>query len=332
MDMGKIVLLIIGMLLLIFDSRNALLGAQEGIELCLRVVIPSIFPMMFLARLLTSQQWNGPKWLSRLFYLPPNSQSLLIAGILSGYPVGAQLVGNAHKYNRLQSADARRMLCVCSNCGPAFLFGMTAQLFDQHWISWALWVILLLSSIITSWIIPDIPGTYRCVSTGKTSISQDLIISLKAMGNICGWVVLFRVILKLWNHWTAGRLPKLCQIAIGGLLELSNGCISLNGISNMGIKFVLCGLFMSFGGICVLLQILGVSQDVDMSAYFPGKIFQSLFCVLLTYFVQLLSFSSEDKFTLPLWSFVILTLIMLLSAYFLRKTKNTSRILETVGV
>ena len=330
--MGRRVFVIIGMLLLIFDSRSALQGAQEGIDLCLRVVIPSIFPMMFLSRFLTSQQWNGPKWLCRLFYLPKKSQSFLIAGIFSGYPVGAQLVANAHKTNRLRDADARRMICICSNCGPAFLFGMTAQLFDQLWISWALWGILLLSSLLTSWIIPGKPGEYHCISTDKTNNSENQIKSVKAMGIICGWVILFRVILKLWNHWTAGRLPMLCQIAIGGILELSNGCSSLIGISNPGVKFVFSGLFMSFGGMCVLLQILGMSQNVDMSAYFPGKIFQSAFCVLVTYFVQLLSFTSADKFTLPLWSIGIFMLIMLLSAYFLRKSKNTSRILKKVVV
>jgi hypothetical protein len=155
---------------------------------------------------------------------------------------------------------------------------------------------------------------------------------LKAMIMVCGWVVLFRVILKMWNRWTAGRLPTLCQIAMSGMLELSNGCASLKGISNMGIKFVLCGLFMSFGGMCVILQILGISQGVDMSVYFPGKIFQSAFCVLVTYFVQLLTFSPADQFTLPLWSIMILVLVMLLALLFLQKSKNTSRILKKIVV
>lgn len=326
--MGKTVAAIIGMLLLIFDSRSAFIGVQEGIDLCLRAVIPSIFPMMFLARLLTTQHWIGPKWLSKLFRLPENSQALLIASILSGYPVGAQLVGDAYKSHRLNDADARRMVCVCSNCGPAFLFGMTAQLFGKLWISWVLWGILLFSSAITGWLMPGTPGVCRSGLTNKTNVSQILTASVKTMGIICGWVVMFRVILKLLNRWIIGRH----QVALSGLLELSNGCSELSQMENMGLKFVLCGLFMSFGGICVYLQILGVAQDVNMSAYFPGKIFQSGMCVLLTYLVQLFFFSPAEKCKLPLWSITVFLLITLLAAYFLRKLKNSSGILSTIGV
>lgn len=331
-DMGKTVVAIIGMLLLIFDSRSAFIGVQEGIDLCLRAVIPSIFPMMFLARLLTTQYWIGPKWLSKLFRLPENSQALLIASILSGYPVGAQLVGDAYKSHRLNDADARRMVCVCSNCGPAFLFGMTAQLFGKLWISWVLWGILLFSSAITGWLMPGTPGVCRSGLKNKTNVSQILNASVKTMGIICGWVVMFRVILKLLKRWIIGRLPMLYQVALSGLLELSNGCSELSQMENMGLKFMLCGLFMSFGGICVFLQILGVAQDVNMSAYFPGKIFQSGICVLLTYSVQLLFFSPAEKCKLPLWSITVFLLITLLAAYFLRKLKNSSGILSTLGV
>ena len=34
----------VGLLVLIFDSSLAIQGAREGVELCLRTVIPSLFP------------------------------------------------------------------------------------------------------------------------------------------------------------------------------------------------------------------------------------------------------------------------------------------------
>ena len=34
----------LGMLVLILDSKTALAGAREGIDLCIRTVIPSLFP------------------------------------------------------------------------------------------------------------------------------------------------------------------------------------------------------------------------------------------------------------------------------------------------
>ncbi len=332
MDVGRLVALLLGILILIMDSRVAFMGARDGIDLCIRVVIPSIFPMMFLARLLTGQQFRCPRWLCDAFRLPTNSHSLLITGIFCGFPVGAQLVADAHHHRCLGDADARRMLCVCSNCGPAFLFGMTAELFGQLWVPWVLWVILIVSSGLISWLIPDKLGHYIQSPKTRTSISDALSASVKAMSLICGWVILFRVLLAFWERWLAGWLPRLYTTVLYGLLELSNGCSALRDIGCMGLKFVLCGLFMSFGGACVALQIKSVSKNVDMGAYFPGKAFQSGVCLLTSYFIQLFAFPAEERLILPVWSIAAIAIFSGICAYFLRKTKNSSRIFQTVSV
>ena len=44
----------VGMLLLILDSKTAVTGAWDGIELCLRTVIPSLFPFFIISAALTS--------------------------------------------------------------------------------------------------------------------------------------------------------------------------------------------------------------------------------------------------------------------------------------
>ena len=45
-----------GLFLLIVDSHTAAAGVREGLELCIRTLIPSLFPFMFLAMLLNSYQ------------------------------------------------------------------------------------------------------------------------------------------------------------------------------------------------------------------------------------------------------------------------------------
>ena len=44
----------IGMMMLILDSKTALQGAANGIELCFRTLIPSLYPFFVLSILLTS--------------------------------------------------------------------------------------------------------------------------------------------------------------------------------------------------------------------------------------------------------------------------------------
>ena len=44
---------IVTMVILILDSKTSLAGVAEGIDLCLKVVIPSLFPFLILSTVLT---------------------------------------------------------------------------------------------------------------------------------------------------------------------------------------------------------------------------------------------------------------------------------------
>ena len=51
-------LLMIGMLAMILDSRTALQGASQGVELCLTAVIPSLLPFLCLSMALTQRLFS----------------------------------------------------------------------------------------------------------------------------------------------------------------------------------------------------------------------------------------------------------------------------------
>ena len=67
------------MLALILDGRTAIDGARQGIELCLRTVIPSLFPFFVLSILLTSSLLGSSlavlRPLGRLFGMPDGAES-----------------------------------------------------------------------------------------------------------------------------------------------------------------------------------------------------------------------------------------------------------------
>jgi len=44
----------LGIALLILDSKTALIGAQEGVTMCIQTVIPSLFPFFLFSILLTT--------------------------------------------------------------------------------------------------------------------------------------------------------------------------------------------------------------------------------------------------------------------------------------
>ena len=319
----------LAMLILILDARTALKGAKEGVTLCLYTVIPSLFPFLIFSCLINSAT-TGLKIsiltpISKLCGIPAGSESLLLLGLIGGYPVGAQSIYYAYKNEALTQQDAHRMLGFCSNAGPAFIFGMMSSLFAQKRAILMLWIIHVLSAIIVGIMLPN-KSRYKCkMNYGqRISIVSSLEISIKIMANICGWVILFRVIISFLSYWILWILPQPLQSFVVGILELSNGCISLYHIASSGIRFILASVILSFGGICVYMQTKSVTKELGIGKYFPGKIMQSIVSFMLSCVIQqwifapdeALKFSQNFNFIIPL---------LLIVPVFLIYRKNNSR-------
>lgn len=275
-----------GMLVLILDGKTALAGASAGMELCIRTVIPSLFPFLFLCTILTGALWGGNyPMLHRIgqrLGIPHGAESLLIAAVLGGYPAGAQAIGEAFRGGRLTKADAQHLLSFCSNAGPAFLFGMTALQFPRLQMIWGLWGIQILSALMTGSIGRYTPKTAASLPPRSGNISHILTVTVKTMATICGWILLFQILTTFLNQWFLWFLPTEIQVILAGILELSNGCCLLNQIESIPLRFVICSGFLSFGGICVSMQTASLIGDLSMKAYLRGKILQVVFSTLLS--------------------------------------------------
>lgn len=281
----------LGMLILILDSKTAIMGAGEGLSLCLKTVIPSLFPFFVLSGLLTSTLASIKipflRPIAGLTGIPEGAESILITGILGGYPVGAGCIGAAYRRNQLTQPDAERMMAFCSNAGPAFLFGIAPNLFPSNWMAWAVWGIHILSAVAVGVLLPG-GSTERSPVSASTPISlpQALNRAVQSMASVCGWVVMFRIVLAFLSRWIFWLLPEWLIAAISGILELTNGCIRLTEVGNIGLRFLLFSGMLAFGGLCVGMQTVSVSDGVSLRLYFPGKILQTLISLWLSLCLQ----------------------------------------------
>lgn len=276
----------LGILVLILDGRTALNGAAAGLELCLKTVIPSLFPFLFLCSLLTNSLWglrsSRMQWISRRLGIPEGAESILISAILGGYPAGAQTVGSAFQMGSLAKEDALHLLTFCSNPGPAFLFGMTSAVFPDKGVILCLWMIQILSALLTAITGHHTPNHSASLPASDPSASEVLVRTIRTMAVICGWVLLFRVVAAFLEHWVLFRFSPAVQVFISGLLELSNGCISLGLIDNIALRFVMCSVFLSAGGLCVTMQTVSVIGGLSPIPYLTGKLRQTLFSLVLS--------------------------------------------------
>ncbi len=275
----------LGMLILILDGRTAVEGARAGVELCLKTVIPALFPFFLLSVLLTSSflgcSFALLRPLGRLFGMPKGGESLLIPAFLGGYPVGAQAVASAVQAGQLSAQAGARLLGFCNNAGPAFLFGIVGPMFPRAWMAWALWGIHIAGALTAALLLPG-SDEMVSLSPGKPlSLSAALRAALGVMATVCGWVVLLRVLIAFLSRWMLWLLPTAAQVAVIGLLELSNGCCALLAIEDVPLRFLICSGMLACGGLCVTMQTRSVAQGLSLEYYLPGKLVQTAVSLLL---------------------------------------------------
>lgn len=317
----------VAMAVLILDTKTALYGGAKGVELCIKTLIPSLFPFFLVSILLTSsligQRIPFISPLAKLLRIPSGTEPLLAVGLLGGYPVGAQSIVQAKKTGGLSPEDARRMMAFCNNAGPAFLFGIGSRLFSSIWICWLLWGIHIVSALIIGILTPG--GKENRIQTGQAdslTLPQALRKALEVMATVCGWVVIFRVLLAILERWILWILPNELQVCIYGLLEIANGCCQLHSLESEGMRLVLFSGFLGFGGLCVALQTYSVTagSGVDTSLYLPGKIAQCACSVLLACAAQIV-LAEEVRWAPSPWLMVICVAVCAGYYFLQRKSK-----------
>ncbi len=319
----------LGLFILILDSKTAIEGCQEGLRLCLQTVIPALFPF-FVISAVVCKSFLGENLpllrpLGKLCKIPNGSESLLILGFLGGYPVGAKNIVTAEQNRALSKDDARRMLGFCNNAGPAFLFGMTGNLFENRFAPWLLWLIHILTAILVGCVLPGNQNTACKLSkTENINILRDIENSVRTMATVCAWVVLFRVILSFCHKWFFFLFPTEVCVWITGLTELSNGVIGLQAVNDEGLRFVLCAGFLGFGGLCVAMQTVSIAGKLGTGYYFPGKMIQGCLSIILAYLLQFLLFDRSSVSKIPVYWMLLPLMGIGISLFIIYPRKNNS--------
>ena len=278
----------VSIFVLILDGKTALEGATAGIELCIRTLIPALFPFLILSSLLTRALAGQPmKLLQPLcskIGIPQGAESLLAISLLGGYPIGAQSIALLHSEGKITTSQATHLLAFCNNAGPAFIFGVLGSMFSDPRTPWILWFTHILSALFVGLCVakPEPVGIVH-QNPSKVQITVVLLQSIKTMALICGWVICVKIILSFIELWFLKYFSLRIQIIIFGILELSNGCLRLSEIESEATRFLIATFLLSLGGLCVTLQTASVVDGIPMKLYFPGKILQCSISLVLSY-------------------------------------------------
>jgi hypothetical protein len=252
--------------------------------------------------------------------MPEGSEAVFITGFLGGYPTGAQSIASAYHSHLITEETANRLLSFCSNAGPAFLFGMVAPMFPSRVTAWILWGIHIGSAFLVALLQPSsLASPVQPPPKRAVTVSYAMTAAIFITATVCGWIIIFRVILAFLDRWILWRFSTIVQAAIYGILELSNGCCMLTSISSPELRFVLSSGMLAWGGLCVTLQTRSVTEGLSIKAYLKGKFLQTVFSVLLSASVVL-------KIWLPT------TALLVFLSLLIQKTQNRCRNPAAIGV
>lgn len=274
MKKGTAAALILAGAALILDSRCAADSARDALVLCAHTLVPSLFPLFVIsAMLVPGLRGLRIPALARLLGVPGGAEGIWLLGLFGGFPVGAACIAQAVETGALPKGDARRMLGLCSLCGPAFLLGVLPQFLPMGQV-----LAILLLQAETSMLLAALwPGRSNAVcSPHSESISLPDAVrrAIHSMISVCAWVVLAGVTAGFLRRWLFPFFPELLRTILTGLLELTTGIFSLSAEN----RFPLTALFVCFGGVSVLLQISGVAADpgIPMGTCLAQKALQGL--------------------------------------------------------
>ena len=245
-------------------SVRAKAQALEGMKLCLNVIVPTLLPILILTNTIIKSSSRvfletvfSP--LARLLRLPKCACCALILGLIGGYPTGAILSNELFNLHLIDNQTAKRLLR-CSFCGGvAFIITAVGTI---HLNSTKTGIIIYTINVLSSIIICVADGiihpntnksTQEC-SIGSQSFCNALINSIecstKSVAVMCGCIVFFSAICGLVS------IPPFAM----PLIEITNGIFKFNG--SISLPY-LC-FFLSFGGLCIHLQILNVIKNTGI--------------------------------------------------------------------
>lgn len=287
---------------LILLNPEAVSGSVSGaVRDCLEVIVPSLFAFTVLAIWLQSsglyrlllRPITLP--LSRLLRMDEELCAVIVLGNIGGYPVGAKLLSRLVSDNRISREDAGRMLCCCFGSGPSFVVGIVGvKIFGSAAAGLAIFAACFCSSLIIAAavrlkgeiVLRESRSSFRFTAECFT---DSVMSAARVMFTVCVMIAAFAVIFSILDILrvtsAAGGLfslmgaGELSESILPAFLEVTR-IKALKPAAEWVMPF--CAGMLSFGGICVHIQVMAVAKEIPIKAFIVSRLPAALLSALLS--------------------------------------------------
>ncbi len=281
-------LIVTAFLYLLINPEIASASVTEGIYFCVKIIVPSLYIYMILARMIISMPFSELLF-SRLGRYG-TEVGVFTLGMLCGFPIGAKSAVFLYENGRISKKRAEFICAFTNNASVSFLLSyMGAILFSDIRVGIRLVVFQLISSLSTAIIIrfvcmkkEDFKAT-QFLSGKRENLGEAVIDSTYTMLSVCALIITFFVLGEIALNIVPAA--GIWLVLLRGLFEFSSGCASAVSLEP-DMAFLASGLLIGFSGLCVIMQVLSVIRGIlSPRLYLAGRLISTaIFGILLIVF------------------------------------------------
>lgn len=278
--------------LMVVFPTTAIWSARKGISLWMTDVLPALLPFFICANFL---QNIGVIKLLKSGIFP------FIMSVLSGYPMGAKIIGDLRREKEITLNEAKRLMSFCSTSGPAFMVGavgagmlgsgtLGAIIACAHYIG-AMANGILFTGIFGKTQSSRMTAGHEKHVSIQGSFTDSIVMSLKSLGIILAYIVMFMFVTDLM-HLSGILSLAPCQemrALIKGIVEMTVGCgaVAECTAATDGIKCILCSFIISWGGLSIMGQTMSMlsGTGISMRYIFISKLTHGLFSAAAAFLI-----------------------------------------------
>ena len=294
-------------LYLLLFPQNELYACTHALVLWSGSVVPALFPVMILSRLLISTNilyfiLKPVAFLcGRFLHLSFYGTYALLLGYVCGYPMGVKTIADLEDERLLSQEEGRFLATFINNVSPGFLSGyVCTELLQKPETAPACIVIIYGASLTYGTVtaifqknadtLPPYAKETIVQPDQKSHLSflmlldhtlEDSILQLLKIG---GYMVLFSVLSSITCVFSF--LPETAMVLLSATLEISCGAQQITLLAcSAFLKGILLTASLSFGGLCSAFQSSSFLQraGIPLPKYIKAKAMISL--IALAYYV-----------------------------------------------
>lgn len=256
----------------------------DGVSVWAYNVLPALFPFAVITSIATKFFPKSKVSLCKTLF-GVKADGIFFTSLLCGYPIGAKSLSES----RFDCDTCTRMCSFCSTASPIFIVATvgakllcnttaTLILLFSHWLSAIVCGLMYRKNTEEQ---SFVKKEFSPADIGNTVTSS--LISVLSVG---GLIALFYLLGDIVKSFLPSTLDNSIPINFAmGLLEMTNGIISVCAICDVASATVLSSFLLAFGGMCVFAQSLTflAAKDVKPVQFLKIKFLQGSVATIISF-------------------------------------------------